>query len=94
MKKRQFGYNGWANYETWLVSVWDLVEAMSEEVGSWDVSELQNCDAQWCEDWVYDVSEESSIRDGIFNDLVSNFFGTVDWREIADAVREGAEGYR
>lgn len=93
IQRREFNYNGWRNWETWLVNVWDLVDAMSEEVSSWDVTDLADCDADWCEDW---VAEQIDPRDydGLVGDLVSGFYSEVDWYEIAEHVREGAEGYR
>ena len=91
--QRKFSYNGWATWETWLVNVWDLVDAMSEEVATWDVSDLGDCDESWCEDYVAEMIDPNDY-DGLVGDLVSGFFTEVDWREIAEHVREGAEGYR
>lgn len=92
MKKQEFGYNGWANWETWTLNVHGLIEAMAEYASELDVSELSDIDKDWCHDYCYDI-----IFDGRFNavqeQILNGFMADVDWYEVADAVKEQAQDY-
>ena len=90
------GYNGWTNYETWVVNLW-----LSNEQGSQEQIEEQ------AEQSVTDAIEqdESDVRQaatyalskyleemhdecvpettGVFADLINHALGMVDWYEIA-----------
>jgi hypothetical protein len=77
--------NGYKNYETWTISLWDWFEPMAES--AIDQGELQ-VDASWCEDWLYEVLEISDYRGGIVGDWVNASFGEVDFREVAEHVND------
>ena len=85
MKKRELGYNGWANYETWTVGLWGFVDAMAES--AIDQGELQ-VDASWCQDYLEDLIGDDAPRDGILSDWVNASLGEVDFREIAEHVND------
>ncbi len=85
MKKTELSYNGWANYETWTVSIWEWFEPMAES--AMDQGDLQ-VDASWCEDWLYDALEINDYRGNIVGDWVSMSFREIDFREIAKSVNE------
>ena len=74
-------YNGWTNYETWLVNL---------EMGLTDDShafESRNLD-----DLIVELRDYAEIAIDSDNTLATNFANTilskVDWREIAEAVLE------
>ena len=74
-------YNGWTNYETWLVNL---------EMGLTDDShafESRNLD-----DLIADLKEYAENALESDNTLATNFaniiLSKVDWREIAEAVLE------
>lgn len=85
MKKRELGYNGWANYETWTVGLWGFVDAMAES--AIDQGELQ-VDASWCQDYLEDAIDRDTPNDGILSDWVNASLGEVDFREVAEHVNE------
>lgn len=76
------GYNGWSNYETWLVALWlnnnqvsyNALEALKAE----DESEYRK--AESLEELVRELYEVEPV--GMIADLVNASFGRVDWVEI------------
>lgn len=86
-KRREFGYNGYANYETWTIGVWDYIDFMWQEALDQGESEI---DDEWCKDLMYDVIDIDSVS-GILGDWCSLAFGEVDWREIAEMVNEAIQ---
>lgn len=99
-------YNGWTNYETWLVALW-----MDNEHGTysdrcemaefiWRRSDEDNEDrsrdarikmSDWVESYVRDMVPNS--LPGFISDLVGSALSDVDWREIADNWLSEQEGY-
>jgi hypothetical protein len=79
------GYNGWSNYETWLVALWldndqasyNALEALRAESGS-DYSK-----AERLEELVREMYEFEPV--GLVSDLVNASLGRVDWVEIVRA---------
>lgn len=79
------GYNGWTNYETWLVALWlnndqasyNALEALRADSGS----ELSK--AERLEELVRELYEFEPV--GIVGDLVNSAFAQVDWAEIVTA---------
>lgn len=77
------GYNGWANYATWLVSVWGYVDSfydMASEDG------MNAVTAEWCEDMFNEYVDADIPRDGIISDMVRSQINSIDWRDIADHI--------
>tara|TARA_R110000824_G_scaffold33149_6_gene106449 strand:+ start:148 stop:405 length:258 start_codon:yes stop_codon:yes gene_type:complete len=77
--------NGYRNYETWTLSVWNVFEDMAQS--ALDQRELE-VDASWCEDWLFDYLEIDDAGSGVVGDWVSASFGEVDFREVAENVNE------
>ena len=74
-------YNGWTNYETWLVNL---------EMGLTDnfhIFESRNLD-----DLIVELKDYAEIAIDSENTLATNFaniiLSKVDWREIAEVVLE------
>ena len=81
-------YNGWTNYETWCVKLW-----LDNEQGS----------QEWMNEIVLSYPDNheaaTALRDGLADnmpdlgatlwaDLLRSAFDEVNWREIAENVRE------
>ena len=88
MKKRELSYNGWANYETWLVGVWEYVEVFVDDY--FDAGESpDSVDASDLKDKFMDMVDVPSS--GIIADMVNGALSEIEWREIAEHVREALE---
>lgn len=85
-------YNGWTNYETWVVQLWlsnDNVgydywveraqSALDDAEG--DTDDAANALASELSDYHDELQPEVT---GVFADLINASLGRVDWREIAD----------
>ena len=74
-------YNGWTNYETWLVNL---------EMGFTD--DLQAFESRNLDDLIVELRDYAEIAIDSDNTLATNFANTilskVDWREIAEVVLE------
>ena len=102
MKKVKLGYNGWSNYETWLVSVQGIIEYMQEyaleemEIAdqiskSKDLEKVikdSMVDAGFCEGLFEDYVAEDIPRNGIIADMVNASIQEIDFDEIADHVND------
>lgn len=87
-------YNGWANYQTWVVNLWLTNDSGSDE---WlreqardclteldgDKEEAASLLAQMLENNHDDAMPETT---GVFADLLGHALRMVDWREIAQHV--------
>lgn len=86
-------YNGWTNYETWLVNLW-----MDNDEGSqanWrgvaiecieaadDQDEAEGKLADQIKEEHEQRAEEATGENGWLADLIGAALGEVDWREIA-----------
>lgn len=80
-------YNGWTNYETWLVNLWiqndqALHAALHDEVTSaenlYDAKEALQA---WLDN-EYDLFVEERGH-GLFQDLLNAALSNVDWYDIA-----------
>ena len=83
-------YNGWKNYETWLVNVWfsdSYNEYYLEQFRDGELVETVTADdvRAYVEDW---VDSEVNAENGFVADLVNGAMREVDWRELASHVEE------
>jgi hypothetical protein len=97
-------YNGWTNYETWLVNLW-----MDNEQGSQAFFREQareylstaQADDVWTKtqhawfqfaDWLKEYHEEFQPElPGVYVDLLGGALGSVNWSEIARHYIEAIE---
>ena len=77
-------YNGWANYETWLVNLWLTNDPESREASRRIAANGAEALKDWVEDWTAEDIEQSSMT----ADLLGAVLSRVDWREIAESLIE------
>ncbi len=70
------GYNGWSNYETWLVSLWLNNDQVSYELLL--EAKKQSGDIRDQAEWLKDELASS----GLLADLINAAFARVDWAEV------------
>ena len=74
-------YNGWTNYETWLVN---LEMGLTDDPHAFEARNL--------DDLIVELRDYAEIAIDSDNTLATNFANTilskVDWREIAEVVLE------
>jgi hypothetical protein len=77
MNRRE--YNGWTNYETWLVNMWfgDVFADMQNE--------RENTSAESLEDWVTSILEDQGQlpETGFAADIMNAAMREVDWDDLA-----------
>jgi hypothetical protein len=99
-------YNGYANYETWLVAVW--IDNDQGNIDLWvDVAKhhydiakdnkyftkREEAIISFSEDmkeWYGDRVPDSDEIGGLFSDLLHAALGSVDWHELAGKYMEQA----
>lgn len=71
-------YNGWTNYETWLVALWfgDAFQSLADEAIEPDPGIFKD----WLDDF---LSDDMPSQAGFIADCVNAVIGAVDWRDIA-----------
>jgi hypothetical protein len=86
-------YQGWKNYETWLVALHlSNTSHLDSEVRSICTKHSDNYDAmQELRDYVYDKTELSTHKnewDWLISDLIHSSLSEVDFLEIVQNYRE------
>ena len=86
-------YNGWANYETWVVNLWMDNEKGQQDYWADEVQAAlkQEDPASHLADRIQDEHEEAcqqmlsqaNFQQGPFADLLNGALSEVRWREIA-----------
>ena len=84
-------YNGWTNYETWAVKLW-----LDNEQG--DQEMMEEIVRENTEDWTAGEVLRDTLAEympdlggTLWGDLLSSAWEEVNWREIAENVREDIE---
>lgn len=72
-------YNGWSNYETWLVNLW-----LSEFLQELDIDDVSTL-ADYIEEY---LEENNPIKEtsGLYVDLLTSALKEVNYREIAEDI--------
>ena len=88
------GYNGWKNYETWLVNIWFgdcLNEYYLELFREGELTEPVDADKvkDYIESLIFDLGEVP--ESGFVTDLVNGAMSEVYWPEIAEHVEEAIQ---
>jgi hypothetical protein len=84
------GYNGWKNYETWLVALWINNDQGTQETALDMARECKNNEhanydvSHQLKDW---IEEQNPLNDNadLFTDLLNAALSEVDWYEIAES---------
>lgn len=90
------GYNGWTNYETWLVNLWlDSSEGDQEMRREWAqmaVAETRGVKfargaaigllVEYLQDWMGDLVAEQRLE-GLMADMMDAAVASVNWDELA-----------
>lgn len=85
-------YNGWTNYETWLVNLWlgeDFRVYAEEQPDSFACNQYKLSLA--LKDYAEEVigMDTGGVKGGLTADLINSALSSVNWYEIADHyVRE------
>ena len=82
-------YNGWTNYETWLVGLWysdSYNEYFLEQFREGEL--LQRVNADEVRDYVVSFLDEETPENGLVTDLLNNAMSQVNWRELAEHVED------
>jgi hypothetical protein len=81
MNRRE--YNGWTNYETWLVNMWygDIFNDMAENG--------ETVDAEYIQFFVEEMLESDGAlpQYGFAADIMNAALREVDWDDLADHYR-------
>ena len=85
---RREEYNGYTNYETWLVNLWlNNDEATYNQLRELVVTTSTAYElGKALQEWIQESIPEAV--DGMFMDLINAGLSEVDWMEIAEAARE------
>lgn len=103
---RDGSYNGYSNYESWLVAVW--IDNSQESIDFWvdvakhhyNISEdrkyftkKEEAVISFAEDmkqWHEDNMPDSEEIGGLWSDMIHAALGSVDWHELAGKYMEQA----
>jgi hypothetical protein len=78
-------YNGWSNYETWLVSLWidsEDIEGDSEDIEGDNSKEI----AENLKKCIYANNPLLENRSSRYSDLIKASLSRVNWQEIVDKL--------
>lgn len=84
------GYNGWKNYETWLVALWINNDQGTQETAhnmakEYRGNEHTNYDLSHAlKEWIEEMNPLNEGAD-LFTDLLNAALSEVDWYEIAES---------
>lgn len=84
-------YNGWANYETWLMALWLGNDQWLDEEINRIVSDSQEEEAYYIGKYINEYVDEmeevtaTNERGGFVADLLGAAMQEIDWTEIAQA---------
>jgi hypothetical protein len=87
-------YNGYTNYETWLVGLWiDNDEGLSNmfrrDIESDD--EMDSAKDDLADEMKQYFEDEMPKVEGFWADILNSAFGEIDWADLADGRIEKSE---
>jgi|WetSurMetagenome_2_1015567.scaffolds.fasta_scaffold298739_2 hypothetical protein len=82
-------YNGWTNYETWVVKLWMDNDG---ELSYW-IKEADRMDLYELETAIKEQYQDAmpEIQNGPYSDLMQAALDSVNWREIAESIKDEAD---
>ena len=78
-------YNGWTNYETWLVNLWLGEEDYEGNLSSADKRQSAYDLGKRIRDYVEEMQPEVT---GLYADMINAAIRAVNWQEIAEHMIE------
>ena len=86
-------YESFKNKETWLLNVWGYIDEIAnvwienDQIHGAHVTEIS---AEYCKDSFIMMIDEtlSKIPNGIVSDFVQDAISIIDWREVAETVKD------
>lgn len=97
---KEKGYQGWANYETWLAALWIDNERSSHEESRRIAKEAADAEpdqemkkyraSDALKEWMGEFLEEAQEKLGptLWSDLLRGAWDEIDWDEIAENALE------
>ncbi len=89
-------YNGWANYETWLVNVWMTNDDCSQRY--WDLiarshhgRSARNARCKLANRLKYELGQVPDDLSGFHKDMLNAALCEVDWNELASHMLADVE---
>jgi hypothetical protein len=83
-KENKMSYNGWKNYETWLVHLW--ITENEKTQAYWETKGKEATDEWELAGQIKDeIKEGSPSLPGMYDDLLRSALDEVSWNEIARA---------
>ena len=82
------GYNGYTNYETWLVNLWMDSDGMTNYFGEEIDPETDAYDLGKTIEEYYDEDSQRVLgrKAGLYADIVTQTLKEVNWQEIASGI--------
>jgi hypothetical protein len=83
-------YNGWTNYETWLVNLWitndegiyqSTLDMVADNSADHDAADA-------IKNFVEELNPLNNTEASLYTDLVNAAISEVNWHEIAQTLRE------
>ena len=79
-------YNGWTNYETWVVKLW-MDNSISAQQHYEELARSCDLDTHSLSKALEQEHDaDAPETTGVFNDLLTSALGSVNWYEIADSI--------
>lgn len=85
-------YNGWTNYETWLINIW-FYDYHAEDAKDQELEFEDAYDAgQWLKEQVWNILDETNVElQGFVGDVVGHALSVADWTQLGKHIIEYLE---
>ena len=84
-------YNGYTNYETWLVSLWIDNDQGEQEFWLEQANELEQYDLSEAPKEHYEENSPLAEDANMYVDLLNRALARVNWYEIAENLKQDAK---
>lgn len=86
-------YESFKNKETWLLNVWGYLDEIANEWMEGNQPEgahVSDISADHCKEAFIDMVRDTlkKIPNGIISDFIEDALSTIDWREVAEHVKD------
>ena len=82
-------HKGWSNYQTWCAHQWLIKEEATQRHWHIRAKELEITELAAELEAMHDANLPE-LKPSPFLDLLNHALGMVDWREVAEGIKEGA----